>query len=145
MSSVVQQLKKAQERLSNEVAKVKCVPLNNLSSPAHNRYVRRLYKRSLKLTNDWYPHTAEFRRKQMVVRDLFEFNRNVTNEMEVFMLLKFTEHQLDAYAHHQPYVAPYSPGGTNWERNTPLSDEYLGKGMTPFNNNEPSMKGTPYS
>lgn len=82
--------------------------VNQLNSAAHKLYVKRLYRRSLKLAQDWHWRREEFRAKALTVRGLFEANRELTNLKEVERLLAYTEFVLATYQHPQPYVRNYS-------------------------------------
>ena len=89
----------------------------------HTKYVQKLYKKSLKLVNDWYWQLDEARAKSLMIRQLFEDNRNLTSQQEIISALKRTEYLLALYAHPQPYIRPTAPGGTKWERNVPFPQE----------------------
>ena len=90
---------------------------------AHTRYVQKLYKKSLKLANDWYWQVDEARAKQMIIRKMFDDNRDLTSPQEIVQALKKTEYYLAYYAHPQPYIRPAAPGGSKWERNVPFPQE----------------------
>ncbi|KAI8909692.1 hypothetical protein EDD86DRAFT_226263 [Gorgonomyces haynaldii] len=101
---------------------------------AHQLYVKSLYRKSLKLASDWYWQRAEFREKAVMIRGLFEQNRHLTNQKEIQQHLLRTEGLLAKYYHPQPYIAPSGLGGTKWERNIPVPEEMIRRGVTPLDN-----------
>ena len=94
-----------------------------LSSNAHKLYVQKLYRQALRTCQDWYWRREEMREKQMMVRELFESKRNVTNLREVELLLAQAESLLAVFQHPQPYINITAPGGTKFERNSPFPAE----------------------
>jgi NADH dehydrogenase (ubiquinone) 1 beta subcomplex subunit 9 len=101
---------------------------------SHAKYVQRLYKRSLKLAYDWYWQRSEYREKALIIRQLFENNRHLSNQIEITQHLRNTELLLAKYAHPQPYIAPTAPNGTKWERNIPVPQHVIDKGVTLLDN-----------
>jgi NADH dehydrogenase (ubiquinone) 1 beta subcomplex subunit 9 len=111
-----------------------------MSSPAqvvHRLKVQSLYKRSLKLSLDWYIQRDLWRQQALHIRARFEENKNVTSPKELADLVKQTEKELEEWAHPDPYkcklndynylsfnffffsIVPLGPEGTKWERNLP--------------------------
>lgn len=90
---------------------------------AHTLYVKKLYRKSLKLVSDWYWQVDEARAKALIVRHMFEENRDLVSPQEIVESLQRTEHMLALYAHPQPYIRPSAPGGSKWERNVPFPQE----------------------
>lgn len=111
-----------------------------VGSQAHTLYVKRLYKRSLKLASDWYWQRAEFREKALIIRGLFEAHKSLTNYQEIEAQLGFmsnltaaqAEHLLAQYHTTRPYILPHRFGGSSWERNVPVPDEMIERGVTKF-------------
>ncbi|KAJ3096310.1 DNA-directed DNA polymerase eta rad30 [Phlyctochytrium planicorne] len=99
---------------------------------SHSQRVRRLYKKSLKLTQDWFWQREEAREKCVIIRHLFDQNRNVTNPHQLESLFVQAEHLLAKYHHPSPYISPAAPGGSKWERNIPFPEELIRRGVTPF-------------
>jgi NADH dehydrogenase (ubiquinone) 1 beta subcomplex subunit 9 len=108
--------------------------VGQLSNSAHRNYVSRLYRRSLKLTQDWYWRREEFREKALIIRGYFEASKSLTNIAQVEEACGYTEHLLAVYRHPQPHICKplllssldiNSPGGTKFERNLPLSEEVI--------------------
>ncbi|KAG2174191.1 hypothetical protein INT43_004212 [Umbelopsis isabellina] len=91
---------------------------------AHRLYVKSLYKRSLKLSLDWYIRRDLWRQKALEIRHQFELNKNVTSPKELQQIFAKTEKQLEEFAHPDPYKLPLGPEGTKWERNVPPRMEY---------------------
>ncbi|CAO3699332.1 unnamed protein product [Rhizopus microsporus] len=86
-------------------------------SAAHRSHVQSLYKRSLKLSLDWYIQRDLWRQKALEIRARFEQNKHVTNPKEIRALIEKTEQELQEFAHPDPYRLPTGPDGTKWERN----------------------------
>ncbi|KAJ1566037.1 Kinesin-like protein kif3b [Nowakowskiella sp. JEL0078] len=100
----------------------------DIGSLAHRKYVRQLYRRSLKLASDWFVRRTEFREKALIIRKMFDQNKNVTSPQQVQRLLLITEHNITANYHPSPYISPTAPGGSKWERNTPFPEELIKRG-----------------
>ncbi|CAO3613644.1 unnamed protein product [Mucor hiemalis] len=93
-----------------------------MSSPvavAHRLQVQSLYKRSLKLSLNWYIQRDLWRQKALAIRAQFDHNKHVTNPKEIQVLVKNAEKELEEWAHPNPYKLPLGPEGTKWERNLP--------------------------
>ncbi|KAI8927662.1 hypothetical protein BC831DRAFT_398418 [Entophlyctis helioformis] len=103
-------------------------------SPAHTRYVKGMFRRSLRLAQDWYWKRNEYRETCVKIRALFDHNKNISNPMEINALLMATEQLIAANAHPTPFVYPSGYNGTKWERNAPFPDELTRRGVTPFDN-----------
>lgn len=82
--------------------------VQSISTPAHQIYVKRLYRRSLKLAQDWYWRREEYREKALIIRNYFEAGRNITNLKEVEEALGHTEHLLAVYRHPQPFTCTFA-------------------------------------
>jgi NADH dehydrogenase (ubiquinone) 1 beta subcomplex subunit 9 len=74
---------------------------------AHRLYVKSLYKRSLKLSLDWYIRRDLWRQKALEIRQQFELNKNVTSPKELQQIFAKTEMQLEEFAHPDPYKCMY--------------------------------------
>lgn len=72
-------------------------------SAAHRSHVQSLYKRSLKLSLDWYIQRDLWRQKALEIRARFEQNKHVTNPKEIRALIEKTEQELQEFAHPDPY------------------------------------------
>ncbi|KAI9363822.1 hypothetical protein BD770DRAFT_440263 [Pilaira anomala] len=93
-----------------------------MSSPvsvAHRLHVQSLYKRSLKLSLDWYIQRDLWRQKALAIRAQFEQNKALTNPKEIQAVVQNAEKELQEWAHPDPYKFPMGPEGTKWERNLP--------------------------
>ncbi|KAI7907032.1 uncharacterized protein BX663DRAFT_494591 [Cokeromyces recurvatus] len=88
-------------------------------STAHRLHVQSLYKRSLKLSLDWYIQRDLWRQKALQIRARFDQNKNITNPKQIQALVQNTEKELQEWAHPDPYKLPMGPDGTKWERNLP--------------------------
>ncbi|KAJ3111651.1 hypothetical protein HDU96_005487 [Phlyctochytrium bullatum] len=96
------------------------LPVQKLS---HTKEIQRLYRKSLKLAQDWYWQREEFRQKALVIREAFEAKRGLVNPQEIQAAVLNTERLLAKYYHPQPYICPTAPGGSKWERNIPVPEE----------------------
>lgn len=77
---------------------------------AHRLHVQSLYKRSLKLSLDWYIQRDLWRQKALAIRAQFEQNKHVTNPKDIQILVQNTEKELQEWAHPDPYKCmSYSP------------------------------------
>ncbi|CAG8440397.1 5075_t:CDS:2 [Ambispora leptoticha] len=85
----------------------------------HQQYVKQLYRRSLKLSLDWYGFRNIWRQKALEIRERFEANRSVTSSYELKRILEEAEEELEHYRHPEPYKFPTAPGGSKYERNLP--------------------------
>ncbi len=77
-----------------------------MSSPvsvAHRLQVQSLYKRSLKLSLDWYIQRDLWRQKALAIRAQFEHNKHVTNPKKIQVLVQNAEKELQDWAHPDPY------------------------------------------
>jgi NADH dehydrogenase (ubiquinone) 1 beta subcomplex subunit 9 len=99
--------------------------IGQLASPAHKTYVKRLFRKSLRLAVNWYWQRPEMMEKQQMIRLLFDANKNLTNLKEVEAVLINTEYLLALYHHQQPYISMSAPGGSKFERNLPFPEEVL--------------------
>jgi NADH dehydrogenase (ubiquinone) 1 beta subcomplex subunit 9 len=73
------------------------------SSVAHRLQVQSLYKRSLKLSLDWYIQRDLWRQKALAIRHQFDQNKHVTNPKEIQDLVQKAEKELEDWAHPDPY------------------------------------------
>lgn len=78
--------------------------VNSLENQSHKIYVKRLYRRSLKLAQDWYWRREEYREKALIIRNYFDAGKQFTNKKQVEEALGFTEHLLAVYRHPQPHT-----------------------------------------
>jgi NADH dehydrogenase (ubiquinone) 1 beta subcomplex subunit 9 len=74
---------------------------------AHRLYVKSLYKRSLKLSLDWYIRRDLWRQKALDIRRQFELNKHVTSPKELEQIFAKAELQLAENAHPDPYICMY--------------------------------------
>ncbi|EGF78193.1 hypothetical protein BATDEDRAFT_91044 [Batrachochytrium dendrobatidis JAM81] len=101
---------------------------------AHTRYVKGLYRRSLRLAESWYWQRPEQRETCVKLRALFDNDKILTNPKEIELTLLNAERLLALNAHPTPYIAPSGFNGTSWERNLPIPEELIRRGVTPVDN-----------
>ncbi|KAF4575349.1 hypothetical protein EYR36_006708 [Pleurotus pulmonarius] len=87
---------------------------------AHRSYVMSLYKRTLKNSLDWTVRRDLWRAEAMMIRAEFERNRDVHDPRALAVILEKAEANLAKKKHPDPVISPLYPGGTKWERNTPV-------------------------
>eukprot|EP00842_Homolaphlyctis_polyrhiza_P004396 jgi/Hompol1/4958/HPOL_001890-RA len=109
-------------------------PIVGQLGPAHTRYVKNLYRRSLRLAQDWYWRREELREISVKIRLLFDAQKSLANPKLIEATLLNTERILAVNAHPIPFVATSGNGGTKWERNTPIPEEVLRRGCLPHDN-----------
>ncbi|RPA95026.1 putative NADH dehydrogenase [Choiromyces venosus 120613-1] len=81
--------------------------------------VKSLYRRSLKLSQDWCIRRDIWRSQALNIRELFEANREVKEPRQLRVILQEAEEALERWKHPDPYRAPTAPGGSKYERNIP--------------------------
>jgi len=101
-------------------------------SAAHRRHVCHLYRRALKLQLEWYVRRDLWYEEANKTRALFRQHMNETDPRTINRLIKATEARLYRMRHPDPYVAPESPGGSKWQRNTPVPLEIVENGWGEF-------------
>lgn len=74
---------------------------------AHRLQVQSLYKRSLKLSLDWYIQRDLWRQKALQIRAQFEQNKHVTSPKEIQALVQKAEKELEDWAHPDPYKCKF--------------------------------------
>ncbi|CAD6566724.1 MAG: hypothetical protein CYPHOPRED_001105 [Cyphobasidiales sp. Tagirdzhanova-0007] len=94
-------------------------PVAQPFTQAHRKYVKTLYRQSLKNALDWYVRRDLWRNKAIELRVLFEKNKNVRDPRRVATLLREVEAESSKLAHPDPYRPPLFVDGTKWERNIP--------------------------
>jgi NADH dehydrogenase (ubiquinone) 1 beta subcomplex subunit 9 len=77
-----------------------------MSTPAqvaHRLQIQSLYKRSLKLSLDWYIQRDLWRQKALAIRQEFEQNKHVSNPRDIQQLVQNAEKELESWDHPDPY------------------------------------------
>mmetsp|Transcript_19532 Transcript_19532/g.48034 ORF Transcript_19532/g.48034 Transcript_19532/m.48034 type:complete len:117 (+) Transcript_19532:41-391(+) len=88
-------------------------------SAAHRRRVCSLYRRALKLSYNWAVDRRLWRLKATRIQAEFRRNAVETNAKRVAALVAHVESELERHAHPDPYIHPYRPGGSKYQRNVP--------------------------
>ncbi|CAM6039551.1 unnamed protein product [Sphagnum compactum] len=81
---------------------------------------RILYRKALKSVLDWAVHRDIFYIEAEKTRLQFEANRDVQNLETIDRLLFEGEARLAKLQHPDPYIVPWSPGGSKYARNPPV-------------------------
>lgn len=89
----------------------------------HKLRVQHLYRRSLKTMLSWACDRDVFWEEAERIRGQFEANKQVTERRQVEALFRRAEAQLWKFAHPDPYIVPYRPGGSLYARNPPWDSE----------------------
>ncbi|KAJ1344473.1 hypothetical protein BSLG_001033 [Batrachochytrium salamandrivorans] len=72
--------------------------------------------------------------KCVKLRALFDNDKLLTNPKEIELALLNAERLISANAHPTPYIAPTGFNGTSWERNYPVPEELIRRGVMPVDN-----------
>jgi NADH dehydrogenase (ubiquinone) 1 beta subcomplex subunit 9 len=94
-----------------------------LSELPHKQRVLRLYRRLLKEYLNWAGNRKIWYHGAGIIKTLFKNNMHETDPARVKKLVEEAEHVLVTFAHPAPYIIPYAPGGTLYQRNTPVPFE----------------------
>ena len=95
----------------------------------HRKYVQSLYKRSLKLIQDWKHNVPECRRWQLALREQFEELKGEPKDSEkTWLFLRGIEHLLARFHHPEPYIYPYDPKGVAHGRECRLPPDFIENG-----------------
>ncbi|ORZ31667.1 hypothetical protein BCR44DRAFT_62230 [Catenaria anguillulae PL171] len=100
-----------------------------MSYSPHVVHVRALFRQSLRTAFDWSSSREGFRQSAIHIRYLFEEHRNLHNPKRLQEVIKDTEAKLAQFAHPEPYRYPTSPFGSKYERNLPVPDHVVNKGL----------------
>lgn len=85
----------------------------------HKQCVLRLYRKCLLHMLSWDIDRDLWRKDAVRLRYAFDINKNITDPRKAKAVLKKAEETFFKWQHPAPYIAPRSPGGTEWERNLP--------------------------
>jgi len=99
---------------------------------AHKRHVCHLYARSLKLARDWSASRSGWYPVAYVIRHQFRENMDKTDPRQIELLVRGTEDVLAYLFHCEPYCSPAAPGGSKYQRNTPVPVDICLNGWTQF-------------
>jgi len=91
----------------------------------HRQRVTRLFRRASLNLLDWCVDRRDWRQQHLILRDMFDENKHLTDPQQIEQILQKGEAELQANLHPQPYIHPKAPGGTSWERNLPPPPEHL--------------------
>ncbi|KAL6522223.1 hypothetical protein OROMI_032100 [Orobanche minor] len=91
---------------------------------AQKERVRTLYRRALKDTLNWAVHRHLFYHDADALREKFESNRQVNEDMAlqedielIDKMITAGEESYNKWRHPDPYIVPWAPGGTKFCRN----------------------------
>ena len=90
-------------------------------SLSHAQAVTRLYRKSLRTLDSWFPHRSAFNERACEVRARFDAAKPLAaGSGAVQRLLREAHEELAQWTHPDAYTVPYMPGGTKFMRNPPL-------------------------
>lgn len=81
-----------------------------------------LYRTSLKQLLSWVVSREVFYEEAAKIRREFDESKGVTDAAEIERLIKAGEGRLADFAHPDPYIVPYRPGGSMFARNPPFEN-----------------------
>ncbi|KAE9603473.1 putative complex 1 LYR protein [Lupinus albus] len=84
---------------------------------AQKERVRILYRRALKDTLNWAVHRHLFYDDASNLRDRFEKNKEVEDVDTIDRLIADGEASYNKWRHPDPYIVPWAPGGSKFNRN----------------------------
>ncbi|XP_057503419.1 NADH dehydrogenase [ubiquinone] 1 beta subcomplex subunit 9-like [Actinidia eriantha] len=79
--------------------------------------VRILYRRALKDTLNWAVHRHLFYQDASELREKFDANKNVEGIETIERLIADGEAAYNKWRHPDPYIVPWAPGGSKFNRN----------------------------
>eukprot|EP00732_Lithocolla_globosa_P006850 Lithocolla_globosa_v1_NODE_8261_length_840_cov_21.895939.p1 type:complete len:182 gc:universal NODE_8261_length_840_cov_21.895939:791-246(-) len=94
--------------------------------------VRRLYRNCLKASLDWDVDRPVWRVNAIKIRQEFEAKKDETDFREIERLLKQADEFMKVWTHPEGYIHPCAPGGTKFQRNTPLPKHIMENGFGNF-------------
>ncbi|CAN4107455.1 unnamed protein product [Withania somnifera] len=84
---------------------------------AQRERVRILYRRALRDTLNWAVHRHLFYPDSDALRERFEANRKVEDIETIDRLIADGEASYNKWRHPDPYIVPWAPGGSKFNRN----------------------------
>uniref|UniRef100_A0A7S0YVV2 NADH dehydrogenase [ubiquinone] 1 beta subcomplex subunit 9 n=1 Tax=Hemiselmis tepida TaxID=464990 RepID=A0A7S0YVV2_9CRYP len=97
---------------------------------AHRTRVMNLYRQSLRLCMNVCIDRNLFSEEGQKIRDQFDAHKGETNVKVAQKLVEDGEAELLRWFHPDPYRFPYRPGGTKFQRNVPVPEQFL---QNPYN------------
>lgn len=90
---------------------------------ANSKRVASLFRQALRTAFDHSMKFEVYRAEQNKIRKLFDANKKIDDEATLEKVIKSTESKLAQWKHPDPYIPPCRPGGTKYQRNTPIPHE----------------------
>jgi len=97
-------------------------PLTLYNKPAHTARVRDLYRRILKNSKSWSFVEGVWQEDALEIRREFNKHMSESRPVVVEQLIQEAEERLKKYEHPDPYIFPTHPGGSMYQRNTPIPE-----------------------
>ncbi|CAH1113592.1 unnamed protein product [Psylliodes chrysocephalus] len=91
----------------------------------HTRKVQSLYKRALRMLENWYDRREVYRYHAVLMRQRFDQNRNIKDTRSAKELVAKGESELFENSHWHPRKFPESPGGVAYGREVQPPDWVL--------------------
>eukprot|EP00698_Gefionella_okellyi_P011719 TRINITY_DN310_c0_g2_i1.p2 TRINITY_DN310_c0_g2~~TRINITY_DN310_c0_g2_i1.p2 ORF type:complete len:112 (-),score=9.98 TRINITY_DN310_c0_g2_i1:145-480(-) len=92
---------------------------------AHRLRVMRLYRNSLRNALNWCIDRTLFYEQARELRGRFQANMNVASMREATDLVAAGEKELADNLHPDPYIPPWRPGGSKYQRNMVAPPEII--------------------
>lgn len=90
---------------------------------ANSKRVASLFRQALRTAFDHSVKFDVYRNEQNRIRKLFDANSKVSEPEALERIIANTESKLAQWKHPDPYIPPCRPGGTKYQRNTPIPKE----------------------
>jgi NADH dehydrogenase (ubiquinone) 1 beta subcomplex subunit 9 len=107
----------------------------------HSQTVTRLYRTSLRLAFSWCIDREVFLNKAEEIRREFDAVKGRASDGNVLAAIQHCQDELLKYAHPDPYVIPWAPGGSKFMRNPPPPPDVVHVGEHGHHEND-ELKGT---
>lgn len=87
----------------------------------HKQEVTRMYRKSLKLCNSWAISRDIFNAEATKIRNSFDKYKDLSpDDAKVKYIMNSAYKTMETYTHPDPYIVPWMPGGSLFQRNPPL-------------------------
>ncbi|KAJ1502011.1 hypothetical protein HMI55_003104 [Coelomomyces lativittatus] len=102
---------------------------SNVVYSKHVLEIRKLYRQSLKLVQDYSSEFGQMRKECLIVRQEFDQLKSETNPKKIQEFKTNKALYLLKNKHSQPYYYPTSPNGTKYQRNDPVPQKVIEEGQ----------------
>ena len=125
--------------MNKAFTEVAALARNHLEGPlTHSQVVTRMYRQSLRLAFSWCIDRNVFLDKADEIRAQFDAVKGKPSDGNVKGAMEYCQAQMLKYAHPDPYVIAWMPGGSKFMRNPPPPPDIVDGHASPSAN----LKGT---